>query len=218
MKISKTNRWLIMMVLGWLMLDCCKSPGRSGSQENPSANGDSAVVALHQLSDTISSIRSDTGRDSALEYITDSSVNGVILDNRLSVVAKFGALDSLIDWNGCECAFVLNKAQSQQLVLHHANGGGKEDYDILTVSNYIPILDTITYLNTNEPFFATENNIHLGMEEAVLLRKFPKVKWDISIDKGKKIYSYHNQYMTYLATYTFVNSKLIEFSIGYDNS
>jgi hypothetical protein len=158
------------------------------------------------------------GENDSAKGLLDSSVNNIYFSDIKSVINNIGNVDSLVDWDDCECVTIYNANKSQYFILHHANGGHKNDYDIFTVGYADELKSGKKSMKIDTKEFHTENNIKLGISENEFLQIF-KGKELILIKKdSKKICSFDNSYETYLAAYIFKNNKLIEFRIGYDNS
>ncbi|KAA2243454.1 hypothetical protein F0L74_13240 [Chitinophaga agrisoli] len=150
--------------------------------------------------------------------LLDSSVNGIFLSDPKSVLKEIGPIDPVDIPGECECATVYNGDKSQALILYRAYGGRKYEYDVYNVkySSSFNKRDSSSFLDVKE--FKTENGIRLGMSEADFINIYSGKKWEVSKKGGVKEYTFHNEYETYLAVYTFNNGILVEFRIGYDNS
>jgi hypothetical protein len=154
-------------------------------------------------------------------FRTDSSINGIIIDDTFSVATRIGNVSSYIDWDYCDCVILENRSETQFLRLHHSNGGFKNQFDIFTVG-YAKELNNKQRKRVkklDEDIFITENGIKLGLMEEQFLQIFSAIKFSRNKMKNDTIiYFYHDIYNTYLAEYKFKNGKLVEFRIGYDNS
>lgn len=150
--------------------------------------------------------------------ILDSSVNSISLSNSQSLTLAVGDLDSLVIWEDCECVIIYNTDKSQRFVLHHANGGAKNDFDIFTVSYSDKEERNKKSLVSRFSEFVTENNIRLGMDEEEFLKTYRGKDVKKKEVSSGTIYVFENGYETYLAEYSFVEGRLVSFRIGYDNS
>lgn len=159
-----------------------------------------------------------TDTEELTKGILDSAIHTMSLFDNNSVVRELGILDSIIQWNDCECATIYNRDTTERLELHHANGGHKNDFDVFSVSFPKAGIKSDKFLISRFHHFQTENNIHLGMTEAAFLAVFKNKIFKKEKAGQETVYIFENGYETYLASYRFRKGYLGAFRFGYDNS
>ncbi|KAA2243187.1 hypothetical protein F0L74_11775 [Chitinophaga agrisoli] len=212
-------KYRICLITSLWLIGCVQvGPTKTATNAVSTKPTDSLLKVKEQMQDS-AHVRKDIFEEKKDTVGTlDSSISGIYLSDPKSVLNAIGPIDPVVIPGECECATVYNRDKSQVMILYPAYGGAKYEYDIYNVkySSSFNRRDSSSFLDVTE--FETEKGVKLGMSESEFLNIYRDKKWEISEKGIEKKYTFHNQYETYLAIYTFSHGILVEFRIGYDNS
>lgn len=145
----------------------------------------------------------------------DSSINNLTLRDTSSILKNIGDIHSLIedDFNKGECVKLLNKDDTEILMLKREYGGYKNQYSYFYIEKFKG--KNLKYKRLKDLNFISTNGASIGMDKSDFLKKYPNLNSKTISDT--LVFFYRNDDNIYQSKYSFVKDKLISFEFGYQD-